>query len=125
MAKKEDNSLFVGISEGNELRKSMLECCKSILESLKEHERFKILRVQKLILINQLKGEIKTLSKMISSLKTYLPKVKDIGIKKVEAKKTKKEKTKEVKVEKPKVQTEMEKLEAELSDIESKLNSLS
>jgi len=124
MAKKEDSSLFVGISGGNELRKSMLECCKGILESLKEHETFKDLRAEKLKLITQLKSEIKSLSKMITSLRTYLPKVKDIGIKKVEVQKPKEDKPKTTKAETPKPSTELEKLEAELSDIESKLNSL-
>ncbi len=122
MAKKEENSLFVGISGGNELRKSMLECCKGILESLKEHETFKDLRAEKLRLIQQLKTEIKSLSKMINSLKTHLPKVKDTGVKKVEIQKPKENKPKPVKEVKP--STELEKLEAELNDIESKLKSL-
>ena len=47
MAKKEDNPLFVGITDKDELRKGMLECSKGILESLKFFESFKLVREEK------------------------------------------------------------------------------
>tara|TARA_Y100000310_G_scaffold319160_1_gene374097 strand:+ start:307 stop:681 length:375 start_codon:yes stop_codon:yes gene_type:complete len=124
MVKKEESPLFVGITNGNDLRKSMLECSKGILESLKEHEQLKNIREEKVELIHQLKGDVKDLSKLINSLKGYLPKVKDAGIKKVEVKKAVSE-PKMVKIEKPKASSEVEKLENALNDIEAKLNSLS
>jgi predicted nuclease with TOPRIM domain len=124
MVKKEESPLFVGITNGNDLRRSMLECSKDILESLKEHEQLKNIREEKVGLIQQLKGDVKDLSKLINSLKGYLPKVKDAGIKKVEVKKIVSE-PKLIKVEKPKASSEVDKLEAELNDIEAKLNSLS
>jgi len=144
MAEKEENPLFVGISGGDELRRGMLECSKGILESLKEYENFKSFREEKLGLIRKFRGEVKGISKLINSLRTCLPKVKDVGIKKPEVKKVEKaevvkvekpgvkkvekikvEKPKVVKIEKPKAKTELEKLEDELRDIEGKLNSLS
>lgn len=125
MAKKEENPLFVGISEGNELRRNILECSKDILESLKEHEKFKAVREEKIKLIHQFKGEIKEISKLINTLRKNLPKVKDVGIKKAEVKRVKEEKPKAVKVEEPKGKSELERLEAELDEIESKLDSLS
>jgi len=124
MTKKEESPLFVGITNGNDLRRSMLECSKGILESLKEQENFKKIREDKIDLVHQLKGEVKEISKLINSLKSYLPKVKNVGIKRPDVKKAV-EKPKMVRVEKPKATTEVEKLEAELNDIESKLNSLS
>lgn len=124
MAKKEENPLFVGITSGNELRRSMLECSKGILESLKEHEKFKSIKEEKTKLIYQLKSDVKEISKLVNSLRTYLPKVKEVGIKKPKIKKPKEEKPKIVKLEKPKTKTEIEKLESELSEIEKKLNSL-
>ncbi len=121
MAKKEENALFVGISEGNELRRDVLECSKGILEALKEYERFKGLREEKIKLISQFKSDIKGLSKLINSLGICLPRVKDVGIKKVDVKV---EKPKMMKGEKPQGKTEIESLEEELADIENKLNSL-
>ena len=128
MAEKEENTLFVGISGGNELRRSMLECSKGILEALKEYENFKSFREEKLEMIHKFRSEVKGVSRLINSLRACLPRVKDVGIKKPEVKKVEKvkvEKPKMVKVEKPKKSTELEKLESELKDIEGKLNSLS
>ncbi len=119
---KEENPLFVGITEGDELRRSMLECSKDILESLKEHEKLKNVREEKMILIHQFRRDIRELSRSINSLKTYLPNTKDVGIKSPSTKKIKKPKM--VKVEKP-AKTALEKLESELTDIENKLKNLS
>ena len=124
MGKEEENPLFVGITNGEGLRRSMLECSKGILESLKEYENFKSVRGEKIKLIGKLKNDVKGISKLINSLKTQLPKVKDVGIKKPDVKKVGVETPKVVKVEKPKAQTEIEKLESELNDIEGKLDSL-
>ena len=103
MANQEESPLFVGITNNGELRRNMLECSKEILESLKHYEKFKFVKEEKQKLIQKFREDVKGLSKLISRLKTNLPKVKEIGIKK----------------------TEFEKLEAELNDIESKLNGLS
>lgn len=121
MAKKEENLLFVGISGGNELRRDVLECSKGILETLKEHEKFKSLREEKIKLVRKFKDDVKGISRLISSLRGYLPKVKEVGIKKPVVKE---ERTKAVKVDVPKERNEIEKLEKELSEIESKLSSL-
>lgn len=123
MAKKEENPLFVGITSGNELRKSMLECSKDILESLKEHEKLKSVKEEKMKLFNKLRGNIKDISRMVNSLRMSLPKVKEAEVKKPEAKGIKAEKPR-IKIEKPREKTELEKLEDELGEIENKLNSM-
>jgi len=119
---KEESPLFVGITEGDELRRSMLECSKDILESLKEHEKLKNVREEKMNLIRQFKRDIRELSRSINALRTYLPKAKDVGIKSPSTKKIKKPKM--VKVEKPS-KTAIERLESELNDIENRLKGLS
>ncbi len=119
MAKKQENNLFIGISNGDELRRTLLECSKGILESLKDYENIKRVREEKIRFEGQLKNQIKSISKMINDLKTCLPNVKDIGIKREEVKNIK-----AVKVEKPQGKTEVENLEAELNAIEAKLNSM-
>lgn len=123
--KKEENPLFVGITNRDELRRDLLECSKSILESLKDYENFKSLREEKIRMVYKLKGELKEISRFINKLRTNLPKVKEVGIKKLEVKKAKAEKHKMVRVEEPKGKTEIERLEEELNEIENKLNSLS
>ena len=128
MAKKEESLLFVGITNGSELRRDVLESSKEILESLKEYERFKSTRDEKLRLINQFRDDIKGVSKLISQLRVNLPKIKDLPktkepeIKAPEVKKPKKEEKARVE---PRQKTELERLEDELNEIESKLNSLS
>ena len=121
---KEEDTLFVGITNKDELERSILECSKGILEALKEHERFKTVREGKIDLIRELKTDLKEISKLIDSLKVHLPKVKEAEPEKVDVVKVKEEKPKMVKVEKPKIKSELEKLEDELGEIESKLNNL-
>ncbi|MFH1324469.1 MAG: hypothetical protein ABIH64_04420 [Nanoarchaeota archaeon] len=130
MAKKEENPLFVGITDKDELRKGMLECSKGILESLKFFESFKSVREEKAALTKQLKGDLKDISRSINALKNSLPHVKDGEIKKPEVKKAAELKPKIIKkapviAEKPSEKSEIEKLESELNEIEDKLNSLS
>lgn len=125
MTKKEESPLFVGVMNGGELRRSMLECSKDILESLKEHEKFKNIKGEKVKLISQLKNDVKGIAKLINSLKNSLPNVRDAGIKRPETKKATAEKLKKESIEKPREKTELEKLEDELRDIENKLGSLS
>jgi len=122
---KEESPLFVGITNGDELRRDVLECSKGILESLKEHERFKNIRHEKVMLIHKLKKDVKEIAKLINTLRTYLPKVKEVEVKKPEMRKVKVGKPRLVTVERPKVKTELERLEEELSEIEGKLNSIS
>ncbi|MBW2989881.1 hypothetical protein KY358_06200 [Candidatus Woesearchaeota archaeon] len=123
MAKKEESSLFVGISDGADLRRSMLECSKGILETLKDHENFKLLRKEKGRLISRFKAEIKDITKLMNCLRGCMPKVKDATLKMPEAKKAEEPK-RDIRTEKRHHRTELEKLEEELNDIEDKLNSL-
>lgn len=123
--KKEENPLFIGIANKNELQRGILECSRGILEALKEHEKFKSVREEKIGLVNQFKDEAKEIAKLISVLKKYLPRVKEAKAEKVDAKKIKEEKSKMVKAEESGGRTEIERLESELNDIESKLNRLS
>jgi len=122
---KEENPLFVGITDGAELRRDILECSKGILGSLQDYERFKSVREEKLRLIHQFREDVKKVSSLMSGLRKHLPKVKEVGIKKPKVKEAEVVKPKVVKIEKPKETTELERLEAELNDIEGKLNNLS
>jgi len=125
MAKKEEDPLFVGITNADELRRSVLECSKDILESLRSYEKFKSLKEEKLKLIHQFRSDVKEVAKLINAIKGSLPNVREDIIKKPEAKKVKDERIKTIRVEKPIQRTELERLEEELDEIEGKLNSIS
>lgn len=123
MGKKEENPLFVGITKGGNLRRNVLECSKDILESLKDYERFKSVREEKIKLVQKFKDDVKEVSSLMNKVRVGLPKVKEMEIKKQDAKKVQKPKVTDV--EMPEHKTEMERLEAELNDIERKLNTIS
>ena len=130
--KEESNGLFfVRIKEPNEVRRNILETLKEIVEVLQRFEKFKHLRHEKLEQINKLRIQLKDANKMLGSLRLKLPQTnlrampirENSQPKKPHHKKGKKVKTAEEKAPK-KEATELEKLEAELSAIESKLKSL-
>ena len=128
-----DNELFfVQVKEPNEIRKNILETLRDIVEVLKRFEKFKYIRHEKIENINKLRGLLRETNKMLGTLKAKLPQtslratvVKETTKqpKKIHHKKGKKSKVVEEKMPK-KEMTEVDKLEAELSAIESKLKSL-
>lgn len=132
--KEQGNELFfVEIKEPTEVRRNILESLKEILEVLQRFEKFKNIRHEKLENIHKLRGLLKDANKMLGNLRLKLPQtslraaaVRETAAHKAHHKKRKKGKYAEKEPEKaPKREmTEVEKLESELSAIESKLKSL-
>ncbi len=132
--KEQSNELFfVEIKEPTEVRRNILESLKEILEVLQRFEKFKNIRHEKLENIHKLRGLLKDANKMLGNLRLKLPQtslraavVRETAAHKAHHKKRKKGKYAEKEPEKaPKRETtEDEKLESELSAIESKLKSL-
>lgn len=141
MAKKQENILFVKLSEGGAVHKDILESLKMTIESLQGHEKFKSVREEKSKALGDFKKDINALSKLLNKLKSAFPKqdakLKD-EIKKINARarkaikeaeqETKKEaipqeEPKEGKKDLSKLTSEIAKLESELNDVESKLSS--
>lgn len=129
-AKGQENELFfVEIKEPGEVRRNILEALKEIVELLQRFEKFRHVRHEKLLRIQKLRVLMKDANKTLGSLKAMLPQT---GIRVPVAREQKQQpkkaqKKKETKEEKPakKERTELEKLESELSAIESKLKSFS
>ena len=132
--KKEEEVFYVGIRDPAEIRRSILESSKEMLQYLQRFEKFKEVRSEKESMIVQLKEDIKNIQNLVRKLKQGLPKS---GVRakthKVSKKKAKAKKEKPAKVvveeepvveEKPKEMTELEKLEGELEDIEGRLTKL-
>jgi cell fate (sporulation/competence/biofilm development) regulator YmcA (YheA/YmcA/DUF963 family) len=134
MEKKSKDIFFVEVREPEEVRRNILESLKEIVESLQRFEKFKETRKDKLDKVNKLRKIVKDTSMSILDLKKSLPEAKIRAVrsvskiaekekasgkkKPVARKKIFKEETKE------KPMTELQKLESELNEIESKLESL-
>jgi DNA replicative helicase MCM subunit Mcm2 (Cdc46/Mcm family) len=128
MAKPEkEKAFYVGVKEPIDLRKNLLECSKIVVKSLQKYEKFKDIRKKKIENIINLKGIIKEIKKLNNNLISKLPETK-IKAERKERKivpKGKKEVEGEISKTEIKKTNELEKLEAELSSIESKLDTLS
>jgi TolA-binding protein len=144
--KKEQDVLYVGLSDPIELRRTILEATKDAVEMLQKYEKFRAVREEKVATINQLQEQLREIAKLVAKLKAEMPKV-DIRIKlhseqemiererkaAKEAEKQKKQKEKKYKttlkipikgVSKKSELGELEKLEAELTNIEQKLGKI-
>ena len=122
---EQEGLLFVGVKEPVELRRTLLESTKEVIECLQKFEKFKSLRGEKLRQIEQLKNDVKEINKLVAKLKSELPKV-SLKLEEEKPKADKKVKgiKKEIKVKKKKELDELEKLESELDLIEEKLGGM-
>jgi hypothetical protein len=132
MVKKEQEShlFFVQIRDPVKVRRGILETLKEIVEVLQRFEKFRQLRHEKLEKINHLRVLLRQANRMLGDLRGKLPQTNlraaiagEAPVHKVPRKK-KKSKASEEKAPQKREMTHLEKLEAELSAIESKLKSL-
>jgi 4-hydroxy-3-methylbut-2-enyl diphosphate reductase IspH len=141
--KKEQDVLYVGLSDPIEIRRTILEATKDSVEMLQKFEKFRAVREEKVATINQLQEQLREVAKLVAKLKTEMPKV-DIRIKlhgeqemiereikaakevdKLKKQKERKLVRKPVKnISKRRELGELEKLEAELTNIEQKLGKI-
>lgn len=130
--------LYVGVQSPIEMRRTILESTRDVVEIMQKYEKFRAVREEKIATVKQLKEEVKEITKLVNKLKSELPKV-DVRVRlhkeqeaaEKEAKAAKKEKKAVKKAPEkqkkaaapPKVKelSDLEKLEAELSSIEQKL----
>jgi hypothetical protein len=144
------DDFYVGISEPLEVRRTVLETSKCIIQAMHRYEKYKEYREQKIDLFKKLNKQMGELGGLITTIKSALPK-STLRIKKAREEilasrakavesisnkiqqkeesvefKAKQIRTPEVIKALPKKElSELEKLELELSQIESKLSSLS
>jgi len=135
-ARKKEEALYVGVQSPIELRKVILEATRDAVEMLQNYEKFRAVKEEKVKTVAQLQDQIKELARLINKLKLELPKI-DVRIKlhkeeemieaekrvAKEAGKPKKKtvKSKEAVPKRTKELSELEKLEAELTNIEQRL----
>ena len=131
MVKEQDTGLFfVEVKEPSEVRRNILEILKEIVETLQRFEKFKHIRHEKIENMHKLGRLLKETNKTLGDLKSKLPQTNLRAIVKETPKQSKahhkKKKKGKVVAEKSqqKDMTEIEKLESQLSAIESKLKGL-
>lgn len=134
--KKEPEIFFVGVEDPIELRRSILESSKEIVQYLQRFERFKKVRSEKASEIVKLRIQTKEINKLVRQLKLLLPKTKlrrkvpkPEEPKEIKRTPIMEEEIEPVKIPIPKIEakpmSDIEKLEAELSEIEDRLGKLS
>lgn len=117
---KED-IFYVGIKNPLDVRRGLLESYKYMIKGLQMHEKFKSTREEKIEQIIRLRNVMEDIEKLNARLKAELPKTE------LRAKNTNVEQTmpKTTYSRAPKKMSEVERLERELDDIESKLSEIS
>jgi hypothetical protein len=116
--------LFVQVAEPDEIRRDILESLKEILETLQRFEKFRRTRHDKLEKIQHLRKLVKETHKLMGNLKLRLPQTSFKVTAPKEPKPAKKsQKQKEAPKKEARKRTELDRLEEELSAIESKLKS--
>ncbi|MFC1754943.1 hypothetical protein ACFL96_16385 [Thermoproteota archaeon] len=124
MVKVEDEIFFVHVKEPVEIRKSILEGSKQIVQLLQRYEIIRQVRLQKVEQVTNLRKNFKDLVVLVNKLKQEMPKVNARLNPKQETSSPSKKGigTKKGKSVSP---SAVQKLEDELKMIESKLNTLS
>ncbi len=120
MAKSNDN-FYVGVKKPKELRKSLLESSKKIIENLKDYERIMSIREEKSRKTAEFKEKVDEIMELFSFLKKTFPRQ---GIQ-TEAKENPKAKKGKQTQKKVKIENEeIARLETDLAEIEARLNSM-
>ena len=131
--KKEEQVFFVGLQRPVELRRIVLESSKQTISTMKRYENFKQIREQKKENIQQLKKNFHELNRLMNKFKSELPKAPLRNLheakqneepKQEVEQQPKQQKKKAVKKVKTEDLSEIQKLESELNDIESKLKKM-
>jgi uncharacterized protein YfkK (UPF0435 family) len=124
MAEKPEKKeiFYVGLKDPTEVRRNLLEASRDIVVFLKTYENFKRVRVQKIQEIEKLKLSIQEVTRILNKLRRELPKTR---LREKPEEVIKKGGKRKIMVpRKATAENEIERLESELSAIESKLKLL-
>ncbi|MFO7710252.1 MAG: hypothetical protein R6V53_00640 [Candidatus Woesearchaeota archaeon] len=129
-SKNEKHIYYIGIEDPKDLQKEVLSAAKGTIVTLKNYEKLKHGRKEKVELFSKLKQDVQQINHLLGKLNTLMPETKLRHLPHREKKEEKKPepkketKPKEKKKAKKPVQSELEKLENELQMIESKLSGI-
>ena len=111
-----DDSFFVGIYNPEDARRNILESSRELVKSLQSYDKLNNVREQKLLLFKEMKTVMEELDLLVGKLKTKLPRS--------HLRKVHEHVSADFKNVNPKFVSELEKLEEQLSSIESELSKL-
>ena len=120
-ATEEEKAFYIGVKNPENLRRNILESSRDIIGILKQHHKLKQLRDQKKDAAEKLNAEIKEIKSGLAKLKKAFPAV-PVRDKPVDVSLESKAAPSEPMTKK--VMSEVDKLEAELQQVESKLANL-
>lgn len=132
----DENIFYVGVKNPVELRRSLLEASKDVLELMKRYDHIMELKQKRLQKVNQLKDISRDITKQCSKLRLALPSVDSVAKEsekhiRVTGKQMKPEQKEVMKIREKdtfaqsRTVSEVKKLERELMDIENKLKKIS
>ncbi|MBD3164801.1 hypothetical protein GF323_06400 [Candidatus Woesearchaeota archaeon] len=125
-----NQNFFVALSNPFGLEVDFLENRKLILESMKISQVLKNIRKQKNEEKQRLKKGLRKIYTTLNNIKSIMPAVdippeKPIPKKEIDEEKEEAEETEEKRKEEPRHHTELDRIEAELNEVESRLSSIS
>jgi hypothetical protein len=117
----EEQPFFVGVRNPTEMRKDILVTSKDIIMSLKNYEQINDIRTQKVEMTSALKDRVKEAKMLLNQLVALVPKTK---LHAKPDKQIKRKLEKDIVMVKKDANSELDKLERELADIENKIGGL-
>ena len=112
MNEQEQDLFFVNINDPASIRRNLLESSKMVIGVFKRYEAFDVIRKKKLLKMNQLKDLVNIIKISTNEMRRIVPKVKL-------------KKKKDIKVMPGMTESQLDRMEMELADIENELGKLS
>ena len=121
---KSKEVFYVNINNSHDLRRTILETSKAVIENLHSFEKFKSIRAERIKAMEQLIIQFREINDISSQMKIDMPKIKIPAFKKKLEAKVKKEIEPPKKEFKHETDDELKKLEAAISQIENRLQEI-